>query len=190
MSTEKNAAPAHTAKFASIVCTKGYDALDNEAITAVKRLILDGVAVAVAGTAEDAPKIYAAHARDTGGTPQATQQMMAGAKNGELWEWHTASGWQKVPGSEAAQQRGARPRHVGHVAVAALERRGHVERPPQQDRGQHHRRVHDDAGNRAHEQQAGHLAEVGAHSPQEVEHGERHSAGRSPQWGPGRCPPV
>ena len=36
------------------------------------RVTVGGVAVAVAGTAEDAPKIYAAHARDTGGTPQAT----------------------------------------------------------------------------------------------------------------------
>jgi sugar lactone lactonase YvrE len=32
--------------------------------------------------------------------------MMAGEKNGELWEWHTASGWQKVPGSEAAGANG------------------------------------------------------------------------------------
>ena len=41
-----------------------------------------------------------------GGTPAATQKMMAGEKNGELWEWHTASGWQKVPGSEAAGANG------------------------------------------------------------------------------------
>ena len=41
-----------------------------------------------------------------GGTPEATQQMLAGAKNGELWEWHTASGWQKIPGSEAAGANG------------------------------------------------------------------------------------
>jgi hypothetical protein len=34
------------------------------------------------------------------------QRMMAGEKNGELWEWHTASGWQKVPGSEAAGANG------------------------------------------------------------------------------------
>jgi hypothetical protein len=33
-------------------------------------------------------------------------KMMAGEKNGELWEWHTASGWQKVPGSEAAGANG------------------------------------------------------------------------------------
>ena len=32
--------------------------------------------------------------------------MMAGEVNGELWEWHTASGWQKVPGSEASGANG------------------------------------------------------------------------------------
>src|SRR5262245_56554109 len=41
-----------------------------------------------------------------GGAQAATQRMMAGEKNGELWEWHTASGWQKVPGSEAAGANG------------------------------------------------------------------------------------
>jgi DNA-binding beta-propeller fold protein YncE len=34
------------------------------------------------------------------------QQMMTGAKNGELWEWHASSGWQKVPGSETAGANG------------------------------------------------------------------------------------
>jgi DNA-binding beta-propeller fold protein YncE len=39
--------------------------------------------------------------------PQANMQsMMAGAKNGELWEWHVASGWKKVPGSEASGANG------------------------------------------------------------------------------------
>ena len=33
-------------------------------------------------------------------------KMMAGEKNGELWEWHTASGWQKISGSEAAGANG------------------------------------------------------------------------------------
>ena len=41
-----------------------------------------------------------------GGDQGAMQRMMAGEKNGELWEWHTASGWQKVPGSEAAGANG------------------------------------------------------------------------------------
>ena len=41
-----------------------------------------------------------------GGTPEATQRMLAGEKNGELWEWHTATGWAKVPGSETAGANG------------------------------------------------------------------------------------
>jgi hypothetical protein len=36
----------------------------------------------------------------------ARQKMMAGQPNGELWEWHTASGWVKVPGSDAAGANG------------------------------------------------------------------------------------
>jgi sugar lactone lactonase YvrE len=36
----------------------------------------------------------------------ARTRMMAGENNGELWEWHTASGWKKVPGSEAAGPNG------------------------------------------------------------------------------------
>ena len=39
-----------------------------------------------------------------GGT--AMKAMMSGEKNGELWEWHTASGWQKLPGTEAAGANG------------------------------------------------------------------------------------
>jgi hypothetical protein len=41
-----------------------------------------------------------------GGAQAATQRMMTGEKNGELWEWHARSGWQKVPGSEAAGANG------------------------------------------------------------------------------------
>lgn len=41
-----------------------------------------------------------------GGSREATQRMLAGEKNGELWEWHTATGWAKVPGSEAAGANG------------------------------------------------------------------------------------
>ena len=41
-----------------------------------------------------------------GGTREATEKMRGGERNGELWEWHTASGWVKVPGSEAAGANG------------------------------------------------------------------------------------
>lgn len=38
--------------------------------------------------------------------PEETQRMREGATNGELWEWHTATGWVEVPGSEAAGANG------------------------------------------------------------------------------------
>jgi len=40
------------------------------------------------------------------GRPADREQLMSGGRNGELWEWHTASGWQKVPGSEASGANG------------------------------------------------------------------------------------
>jgi sugar lactone lactonase YvrE len=33
-------------------------------------------------------------------------RMMAGENNGELWEWHTGTGWKIVPGSESAGPNG------------------------------------------------------------------------------------
>jgi hypothetical protein len=40
------------------------------------------------------------------GVPNGMAAMQKGEKNGELWEWHTASGWHKVPDSEAAGANG------------------------------------------------------------------------------------
>ena len=37
---------------------------------------------------------------------QPIESLFSGVKNGELWEWHTATGWQKVPGSEASGANG------------------------------------------------------------------------------------
>jgi hypothetical protein len=34
-----------------------------------------------------------------GQAPDLRAKIMAGTNNGDLWEWHTASGWQMVPGS-------------------------------------------------------------------------------------------
>jgi len=33
-------------------------------------------------------------------------KMLAGERNGELWDWHVGTGWKKVPGSEAAGANG------------------------------------------------------------------------------------
>jgi sugar lactone lactonase YvrE len=38
--------------------------------------------------------------------PAGRGRMMAGENNAEVWEWHAASGWQKVPGSESAGPNG------------------------------------------------------------------------------------
>ncbi len=53
------------------------------------------------------------------GTREATQRMMGGERNGELWEWHTASGWQKVPGSEAAGANGVELSDDGRTLYVA-----------------------------------------------------------------------
>jgi len=37
-----------------------------------------------------------------GSDAAARARMMAGENNGEVWEWHTATGWKIVPGSESA----------------------------------------------------------------------------------------
>jgi hypothetical protein len=45
--------------------------------------------------------------------------MMSGETNGELWEWHTATGWQKVAGSEAAGANGLEMSEDGRTLYVA-----------------------------------------------------------------------
>jgi hypothetical protein len=40
------------------------------------------------------------------GNPDGFTALQKGEKNGELWEWHNATGWQQVPGSEASGPNG------------------------------------------------------------------------------------
>src|SRR5439155_1029656 len=40
------------------------------------------------------------------GDAAARARMMAGENNGEVWEWHTTTGWKIVPGSESAGPNG------------------------------------------------------------------------------------
>ena len=51
---------------------------------------------------------------------QQIQVLFEGKKNGELWEWHTASGWQKVPGSEASGANGVEISDDGKTLYMAL----------------------------------------------------------------------
>ena len=62
-----------TARLCRRIVETGDRDLTPAAIAAAKRLILDGIAVAVAGCrAEEAPGILAEHAEALGGSPQAT----------------------------------------------------------------------------------------------------------------------
>jgi hypothetical protein len=54
-----------------------------------------------------------------GGNPQETQKLFSGQRNGELWEWHAARGWQKVPGSEAAGANGLEMSEDGQTLYVA-----------------------------------------------------------------------
>lgn len=61
-----------TAKLAAKICDITYDSLDAATVSAVKRLIADGIAVAVAGTREAAPAIVAEYVREMAGGPIAS----------------------------------------------------------------------------------------------------------------------
>ena len=61
-----------TARIAERVCEVGYADLDRAAVKTVKRLIADGVAVAMAGTREEASALVAAHVREAGGVPRSS----------------------------------------------------------------------------------------------------------------------
>jgi aconitate decarboxylase len=61
-----------TLAIAQRVSAIDYGDLDAETIAMVKRLIADGVAVAIAGSAEEPPRILADHARAQGGAQRAT----------------------------------------------------------------------------------------------------------------------
>ncbi len=50
---------------------------------------------------------------------QPMQTMMNGGRNGELWEWHAASGWVKVPGSEASGANGVELSDDGRTLYVA-----------------------------------------------------------------------
>ncbi|MGZ8228700.1 MAG: MmgE/PrpD family protein [Burkholderiales bacterium] len=61
-----------TAQIAEKVSGVTADALDERALAAVKLLIADGIAVAIAGSTEDAPRLVAEHVREMGCREQAS----------------------------------------------------------------------------------------------------------------------
>lgn len=65
-STTVDALNTPTARIAGLVSGVTYAALDAKALAAVKLLIADGIAVAIAGSAEDAPRIVAEYVKEMG----------------------------------------------------------------------------------------------------------------------------
>ncbi len=59
-----------TAELAAIVRGTTFDSLQPEDVRTAKRLIADGIAVAVAGSCEAAPRLFAGHVRELGGREQ------------------------------------------------------------------------------------------------------------------------
>ncbi len=50
---------------------------------------------------------------------QGFDAMQKGQRNGELWDWHSASGWRKVPGSEASGANGIEISPAGRTLYVA-----------------------------------------------------------------------
>jgi aconitate decarboxylase len=61
-----------TSQLCARIAATGYADLEEPAIAAARRLVLDAIAIAVAGSKEDAIQILGAHFKEQGGTPQAT----------------------------------------------------------------------------------------------------------------------
>ena len=62
-----------TTELCEKIVATGWDDLSEEAIQRTRRIMLDGIAVAVAGTIqEEAPEVLAKHVRNLGGTPTST----------------------------------------------------------------------------------------------------------------------
>lgn len=61
--------PSPTAELCKTLSAVTFESLDRETVAAVKRLIADAIAVAIAGSREVPPRIVADHVRELGATP-------------------------------------------------------------------------------------------------------------------------
>jgi 2-methylcitrate dehydratase PrpD len=61
-----------TSQLCERIAATGYEDVGQPAIEAARRLVLDGIAIAIAGTEEEAIHILAAHHKEQGGAAQAT----------------------------------------------------------------------------------------------------------------------
>src|SRR5262245_54098708 len=134
-----------TQQICEIVSNTDYDDLDDECRARVKRLIRDGLAVAVAGAGEEPVKIAAAHVADYGGKPQSTvwgygfrtSPVHAALLNGmsthvldfePMWSPPTHSVSSTVPVAFAlAEARGATGRQVLTAVAKGVEIQGRMQ---------------------------------------------------------------
>jgi len=135
-----------TAELCERIAGIGYDELGAPAIEAARRLILDGIAIAIAGTEEAAIEILAAHHREQGGAPQATaigngfrlNTVAAAALNGAAMHvldfepmWSPANHALSTTLAAVlalAEQRGASGREVLTALVKGVEMQGWIRR--------------------------------------------------------------
>src|SRR5499427_5624590 len=136
-----------TSQLTEKIAATGYAELGEPAIAAARRLVLDGIAVAVAGSEQQAIEILAAHFKEQGGTPQATaignsfrlNMVAAAALNGAamhvldfepMWSPANHALSTSLAGTLAlAEARGANGREVLTALVKGVEMQGWIRQP-------------------------------------------------------------
>ena len=121
-----------TAGLCDKIVATTFDSLTPEAVTKARRLVLDGIAVAVAGSRETAISILADHYRSLGGTPDAavlglgfrTSATAAAVLNGASMHVLDFEPMWK-PGQSRAVHHAARDSFAGGVTQVSRPRRRH-----------------------------------------------------------------
>src|SRR5487761_493408 len=137
-------AMAATAQLCERIAATGYADLGAPAIEAARRLVLDGIAIAIAGTEEEAIQILAAYHKEQGGAPQATaigngfrlNMVSAAALNGAAMHvldfepmWSPANhalSTTLAAGQALAETRGTTGREVLTALVKGVEMQGWI----------------------------------------------------------------
>ena len=133
-----------TSQLCQKIAATGYADLGAPAATAARQLVLDGIAIAVAGSKEEAIQILAAHFKEQGGVPQATaiansmrlNTISAAALNGAamhvldfepMWSPANHALSTTLPGALAlAEARGSNGRELMTALVKGIEIQGWI----------------------------------------------------------------
>jgi 2-methylcitrate dehydratase PrpD len=68
----KNHDRSVTAALCQAIVSTTFEVLPRQVVEIAKRIVLDGIAVAVAGSVEEGPRIVAEHVKSLGGTASST----------------------------------------------------------------------------------------------------------------------